>query len=222
MAIAWDELSPADTSSIPAFPANERAFRDAVKNAWDIEHDDANGRHKFGTGNAATRDAITNWVDGSVFLLSSGSAFKWQLYYAGLGGWVDVVPPSNYANRDAYAVWTLPQGSSIATITPGAGAPMTIAVAAGVATHRKVTITANSILVNPSGFTASTSSVITLEVIQNATGGWTLDYDTNYVSPGGATPAIGLAANARSLLTLVRLDNGTWLVSAAASLAAIP
>lgn len=58
------------------FPADERSNRDVIESALNREHDMASpgsGRHKFGVGNATARDAITDWVVGSVWLLNSSS-----------------------------------------------------------------------------------------------------------------------------------------------------
>ncbi len=215
MGISWDETSPGDTSSIPAFPANERAFRATVKTTFGVEHDEADGgRHSFGFGDATARDAITTWKDGAIwFLLISAGLYKQQLYVTASGNWIDAVPPTQYANRTAAGSWSAPQSVPTATIVPGAGTPMTIAVGTSEAPYRKVTLTANSKMSNPSGWTANTSATVEYEILQNGTGGWTLTFDTNYVFAGRATPIIATAASARSLLILKRLDDGKWLAS---------
>lgn len=66
------EGSPVSGDPVSNFPALEQAFRTAVINAFNREHDlpAAGGSvlHKFGVGNDATRDATTDWVVGSIFL----------------------------------------------------------------------------------------------------------------------------------------------------------
>jgi hypothetical protein len=65
---------PALTDIVSQHPADERAMRDVVESSLAIEHDmgDASatkgGRHKFGVGADAARDAITTWVVGSIWL----------------------------------------------------------------------------------------------------------------------------------------------------------
>lgn len=213
MPFNFDVSSPADTASIPGFPANERNHRAAVKNSLEVEHDTAEGRHKFGYGDATARNAITTWVNGSVWFLELSPYYN-ALIRAG-GVWVEVVPPARYANRNEIGAWGLPQRAATATVTPGAGSPNTIAVSAAVSPHRKVTLTADSILSNPSAFDVNSSTVVTMEVHQDGTGGRTLSFDTQYAFPAGAPPVISSAANSVSLLTLVRLDSGYWLVSCA-------
>lgn len=213
MPFNFDVSSPADTASIPGFPANERNHRAAVKNSLEVEHDTAEGRHKFGEGVAATRDAITTWVNGSIWFLTLGSYA--QLLYRKAGVWIEIIPPARYANREEAGAWTRYQYSTTTTITPGAGSPNTIAIVDTVTPHRKVTLTADSILSNPSGFTNG-STTVTLEVHQDGTGSWELTFDTNYVFQGGAPPVISSAASSVSFLTLTRLESGLWFVSCAA------
>ena len=64
----FDETNPADSALISQFPANERASRDNIQDAFEIEHDEATGHHAILIGNTAARDAITDWVVGSLWL----------------------------------------------------------------------------------------------------------------------------------------------------------
>ncbi len=76
MAIGWDEGNPTDNSIVSQFPSNERDQRAVQASAWALEHDDNEGRHSFGVGNTAARDAITSWTTGAIWINTS----------AGLGG----------------------------------------------------------------------------------------------------------------------------------------
>lgn len=71
MPFDYGETSPGDNDFVNQHPADERATRSAVKNAIDVEHDQAEGVHKFGVGNDAARDLITTWVVGSFWLNTS-------------------------------------------------------------------------------------------------------------------------------------------------------
>lgn len=213
MAIGWDESSPGDTSQIPAFPGNERAFRAAMKAGFGVEHDDVNGRHKLGIGSQASRDAITNWVNGSAWILQSGAYSFLHVLIAGI--WTTIRPPLTYAERDKIGDWTLPQESVVTAVSPAAGTPMTLAVTASIPCARKATLSAATKLSNPTGFTPGSSTTVTYEISQNGTGGWALTFDTDYIFIGGAAPAIGLAASSKSMLWLTSTDNGKWLVNCA-------
>lgn len=71
------ESVPADDGPVSAYPAQERTFRDIVEDALAVEHDmnsaGSSARHKFGRGSTATRDAITDWVVGSLWINTSVS-----------------------------------------------------------------------------------------------------------------------------------------------------
>lgn len=71
MAIGWDEANPQDNSIVSQYPDNERAQRAVQASAWALEHDDVEGRHSFGVGNTAARDAITTWTTGAIFINTS-------------------------------------------------------------------------------------------------------------------------------------------------------
>ena len=64
----FDEANPADSALISQFPSNERASRDNIQDAFETEHDEASGHHAILVGNTAARDAITDWVVGSLWL----------------------------------------------------------------------------------------------------------------------------------------------------------
>ena len=55
-----DPTNPTDSSIVSQFPANERLSRAAIETNFYLEHLTDVGRHTFGIGNDAARDAITN------------------------------------------------------------------------------------------------------------------------------------------------------------------
>ncbi len=69
--IGWDETNPLDNSIVSQFPSNERAQRSVQASAWALEHDDNEGRHSFGIGDTAARDAITSWTSGAIWVNTS-------------------------------------------------------------------------------------------------------------------------------------------------------
>lgn len=99
---------------------------------------------------------------------------------------------------NAIALQTLTDGASIAW-------PLTSGVAA------QVTLGGNRTLANPTGLAAGSYVLI---VRQDATGGRTLAYGSNYRWPGGTAPALSTAANAVDLLTFI--SDGTLLYGVAA------
>ena len=73
MAFDFDEGNPTDSAIVSGYPANERAARKALNDFADIEHDETTGHHKFTVGNDAARDAITDWVVGSLWISTQTS-----------------------------------------------------------------------------------------------------------------------------------------------------
>ncbi len=65
------EAKPADADIVSQHPADERSMRDILESWMNIDHDSATGHHKFGVGNDAARDAITDWVVGSLWFNTS-------------------------------------------------------------------------------------------------------------------------------------------------------
>lgn len=66
-----DDTNPADNAIVSQYPTNERASRKATEDNLYLEHGIDVGRHKFGVGNDAARDAITNWFVGGFWLNTS-------------------------------------------------------------------------------------------------------------------------------------------------------
>lgn len=77
------EAVPADDGNVSSFPAQERSFRDIVEDALAVEHDmnsaGSTARHKFGIGSGTARDAITDWVVGSLWFNTDTSPLSCQI-----------------------------------------------------------------------------------------------------------------------------------------------
>lgn len=76
--------TPASTDNLSSYPAAETGFREMIVSALAREHDflDAlqnfSGHHKFGVGSSASRDAITDWVVGSIWFNTDATATQLQ------------------------------------------------------------------------------------------------------------------------------------------------
>ncbi len=66
--------TPAPTDNLSSYPAAETTFREMLVSALAREHDflDAlqnfSGHHKFGVGTTASRNAITDWPVGAIWI----------------------------------------------------------------------------------------------------------------------------------------------------------
>lgn len=73
-----DESYPADDQVLSQFPAGHRAEQQAISDIVTAEHDEGSGHHKFPGGTDAQRNAITDWVVGSLWLKTDVTPAKIQ------------------------------------------------------------------------------------------------------------------------------------------------
>lgn len=98
MPFTIDVTTPQDTMLISVFPSNERTHRTSLTNIISGEHDIASAHHKLPQLDVSARDAITDWVNGS--LIQNTDYGGWEFREGGI--WV----PRTYsvgdtATRDA-------------------------------------------------------------------------------------------------------------------------
>jgi len=74
----FDDPNPSDDAVVSQFPANERASRLAITQAFEVEHHEGTGRHQIPAGNDAARDAITDWQQGSFWWSTQAAIRKLQ------------------------------------------------------------------------------------------------------------------------------------------------
>jgi len=85
---AWDAIKPADLQKIRLGPKDIRDNNDALEDALAREHEfpgtlgTTAGRHAFGVGTTAERDAITSWQQGSLWINISGALPAMQVQTA--------------------------------------------------------------------------------------------------------------------------------------------
>ena len=220
MPFDFDTSNPIDTYLIPSYPGNERAFRTAVAASVDIEHDHTTGRHAFGIGADAARDAITDWGVGSLWINTGESpAYLQRVVSIGPVVWENVDSrAASVAHLDEQNDYQKTQWSTFAEVTPGAGSPQTLALDLTLGSYKYATIVADTRIQLPTGSVASAGTTIQLEIIQDGTGGWTVDFvapggSADFVSAGGLDPVIATVANGRTMLWITRQQDGDWLVS---------
>ncbi len=86
-----DETKPGDSDIVSQFPAVERTFRDIVEDWINFEHDPT-GHHAFLEGTTTARDAITDWVVGSLWYNTTTSVLQ-IVTSIGPVVWADVSGP---------------------------------------------------------------------------------------------------------------------------------
>lgn len=128
---------------------------------------------------------------------------------------VDVeVYDANNAKTDEVNTYTKQQGFGLATLTDAASISWDL----DDAQVAKVTLTDNRTLANPTNMEAGFTYI--LYVIQDATGGRTLDYGANYRFPGGTKPVLSTDANAVDIITFV--SDGTYMDAVISQAFAVP
>lgn len=90
MAFDWHLAVPSDGEAPAAFPAEERAFRTTVHDAFAVEHDADLGSHIIPSGNIATRNGLTWPATGSLYISNedmASSTSPLQLHFRTGSSW---------------------------------------------------------------------------------------------------------------------------------------
>ena len=215
MPFDFDTGNPIDTFLIPSYPNNERDFRVDVKAMLEIEHDTAEGRHKFGVGNDAARDAITTWVVGSLWFNTGESpAYIQRVVSVGPVVWENVDARAGIPHLAEQSDFTVTQFASYETITPGAGSPDTCAIDLLTSPYKRVTLVGNTIISNPTNVLGGTGkgATIALDIIQDGSGPWVVTWGDQYLAAGGAKPNAPEVISSTSLVYIRKLHGTTSFV----------
>lgn len=225
MPLNFDETNPADDASIPAYPANERAFRAQVKTFVEVEHHSDEGRHAFGLGNSTARDAIVTWGNGSIFFRNDVVSGEVTLQRYTGSAWQDVGPPANIPRLGSQSSFTVCQFAQWVEVTPssgtGPGGVDEVAINLALSPNKWATIVADTEISNPVNPVSGYGTVVQLELVMDGTGGHTVTFDSNYRSASGVAPVVTSTASARTMLYLSYTRDGLVLVSSTPGFAAI-
>lgn len=217
MPFSDDETNPTDGYSIPSYPANARAYRAMNKARTAVEHSETEGRHTFGFGSTATRDAISTWEDGAIFFNSSviTDGFAQQIYVTALGGWQTIQPSINTPRLDEQNVFIVPQYGDAAAVVPSGG---NVTIDCDDTPFKTIALNQNVTLLNPSSDVSGKMTSIDVLLTQDGTGGRTVSYGSNYRFPGNVQPLIASGPGDVTLLTLKKFTSSLWLVLAASDI----
>lgn len=124
------------------------------------------------------------------------------------------VAAANYARRDVANIFA--GANSHAWVDVSEGPTTTIDAAAG--NHQRLTLTGNRNMAAPTS--PANGQAIWLQVVQDATGGRTLTWDSVFLFENGAAPTLSSTANARDLFVML-YDSaaGRWIVGHFGSIA---
>jgi hypothetical protein len=118
--MAWDKLKPDGSKPLKIGDDVIRANNYALEVAIAAEHvfatgGDQTGRHKFGRGTSGTRDAITEWVDGSIWYNTDTTDLVVAQVYNG-STWDPVAEYLDVENQWAktqFGTWTTKTGTTV-------------------------------------------------------------------------------------------------------------
>ena len=223
MPFDYDIGNPIDTFLIPSYPNNERLFRTAVSGFINIEHDGAEGRHKFGVGNDAARNAITDWVVGSLWLNTSHTPAVLQHLVTAPSTWdnTNAVPLTGVAGTaptlprlNEKSLWLTSQQALFEESVPVSATPDTIALDCTESPYRYSTIVGDTQINIPINVTASYSTTLVHQIIMNGTGNHAITWGAGLHAPSGIAPVVATGANTITLLYLTRMQGDDWCVTA--------
>lgn len=225
--MAWDKNLPAGGVDIAQGDNVIRDNNAAIETALGQEHEFSTGgvnagRHKFGTGDNAARDAITTWVAGSIWFnteVRSGSICiqRWSG-----SAWVNLdVFQSSLPRVNEQSQYTVSQFGTWSNVAPVPGTPDTVAVDLATSPYKRSTIVGDSIISNPINSPGSPHGTTVILQLTMSGSGHVITWGSNYRSVGGLTPVV---ANGNGQITLVYIQSifntGLYLVTTAPNLAA--
>jgi hypothetical protein len=219
--MAWDKDKPAGSDDAGAIDTFVQTNNAAIEAALGLEHyfvtgGVQTGRHKIPFGTLAQRAALANIVDQMIFLCSDKIAGKVVLQFINpSGGWQDVtVYDATLFRTNAKNPATVPQYANWVNVPIVANA---IAVDFDASPCKYSTLTQNVTLSNPinDALAGTAGTNIYFDIIQNGTGGWTMNFGNNYRTANGLPPLIAAAANARTRLYISSTQDSKYLITTA-------
>lgn len=211
MSFDFDPTNPLDSSLVSAFPANERNSRNAIQDAFELEHTEATGRHAFGVGTTATRDGQSGIATGMIWFNTDRVAGATLLDVYSGSAWVETA----FSMLDVVQKWTKTQYGTPVAVTPGAGSPNTLDWNLADGAFFKATITAASPgtemqAPTTTGLLATDSAHFTWQITQDATGSRPLTFASpEFIPAFGGQPEIDPDPSAATLIHITKLSDAT-------------
>ena len=228
----FDKNLPSGGDKAKLLDDTTRANFAALETALASEHDfltggAQTGRHKFGIGNTASRDAQTGMVTGSIWF-NTGlrvGGFVLQIKLGSTWFDLDVYQPATIPRINEQIPYIVTQWSNWTSVTPTAGSPNTLTVALGTSSAcalKYATITADTKLSNPTGAVSGAGTTCVFDILIGGAGGYNFTFDTQYRAANGLKPIVSTAVGSKTRLYIESLQDGTYLVSSKPAIGAIP
>ncbi len=207
-----DINAPSDSSLIPSYPANARAHRTTLRDVIEIEHDFAEGRHKFvSVADDGAQDAITTWVDGSIIFRTDQFTGETTFRRYDGANWIDVAPPINVPRTDdgTQTYFTAQQWATWVQVTPSGG---NIAIDMELSPAKYATVSTDVVITNPTNMESAQSGVVLFELFMSG-GGHTISWGNVYIAANGFAPAYTDLTGRTNFFTLSTTRSGAVLVT---------
>lgn len=225
--MAWDKNLPSGGADIAQGDDAIRANNAAIETAVGAEHEfstggDNSGRHKFGSGDNATRNGITTWVDGSIWFNTQVRSGAICLQRWNGAAWVDLdLFQSSLPRVNEQSTYSVTQWGTWASVTPAAGTPDTLAIDLSASAYKRATIVGDTLISNPTNALSASSGCTCILQLTMSGAGHVITWGSNYRTPGGVTPAISSGNGDVTLVYIQSVYNGLYLVTTMPGLAAI-
>ena len=210
MPFNFDVSSPADDADISLHPANERSLRTTLK-AWaNFEHDADEGRHSFGSGDTATRDAISTWVVGSLWLATDVTTGEYVLQYCSalpaLTNWEDI----GIVHLDQNNTWSKAQWGDYVVLGAQSG---NVDLDLSASSYFDMTTSGNIVLVDPTTLPGANIGTSFRVRIKSGDALHTISYGATWGFPFGVQPPLTGTLNAIDVLYCTVEPDGTITAS---------
>ena len=222
--MAWDKNLPNGGADIAQGDNSIRDNNAALETAINAEHEFStggvnSGRHKFGSGNNAARNAITTWVAGSVWFNTEVRAGSICLQRYSGSAWVNLdIFDADVPRLGEQSVFTVAQFAQWAQVVPGAGSPDTLAIDLANSPKKYATIVGDTIISNPTNPVSSCGTNIELDLTMSGAG-HVITFGNEYKFIGGITPAIASSNGAKTKVFISSLQSGGYLLTTAPGIA---
>jgi hypothetical protein len=224
--MAWDKDLPDGDLDAAQLDDDVRTNNDALEDALDLEHYFAtggsqHGRHKFGIGTTAARDALANISNGMIYFNTDALSGYTVLQVRSSGSWVNAsILDTTVARLGLQNLWTKPQYATWETLTLSGG---NLTIDFSTSPKKKANIGANFTVLNPTNDTPgpSASSEIVLDLTMTGSGGWTVTWGNKYRGPNGIAPVISATTGHVTRVYISGMADGNYLVTTLPNIADI-
>lgn len=212
--MVWDKTRPSGSAKINTLDNLLQDNNAALETALDLEHTfqtggTQTGRHQFGVGTTAARFSPTG-LTGAVYFNTDRVAGEVVIDVSNAGVWVE----TDYGLTDVSQKWTETQYTTYVDFTVDTvPTPYEANWDATAGNFRKLDMTGNTIINNPSPALPAQSGASFVFQINQGAGGHSLTFGTDFVEQWGAQPDVNQGAGTNSFVYVTLRRDGKYVYS---------